>query len=113
VISLKTLDNLIHALNEDETIIMYRKLEAIIDKNPDYKAAYTDILDKQQAMVRAIARQDKDRKRYENIYEDALEALKNHPAVIQYLNLQAEVNQKMQLLFSIIENDLNEKRNVE
>ncbi|MFW6285242.1 MAG: YlbF family regulator [Bacillota bacterium] len=107
---MKTLEALIQALQDDETVKSYQALEKAIENRPDLKAAYEDLLEKQKAMVRseALKKDDVDEKR--KAYEATLKNLENTPIIHQYLTLQADINEDMRTLFDIIESGVNEER---
>lgn len=106
---MKTLERLIEALNNDETIKSYKALEAAIENRPDLHDAYADLLEKQKAMVRSEALKKPDYAKNRRIYEAKLKALEDTPIIHQYLALQEDINEDMRILFSIIESGVNEE----
>ncbi len=104
---MKSLEALIEHLTEDETIKNYQALEKVIEQNPDFKAAYQAVLDKQKQLVQAEHAQKHTPEKEKEIYDQALNALKDEVPVQQFLSLQADVNASVQMLFNMIEDALN------
>jgi len=104
---MKTLEDLKKTLKDDETLKTFRSLEKEILDNPDYKAAYDDLLQKQQRMVQAEHKKAANLPALKREYDAALETLKTHPVIEQYLHLQEDINKDVQMLFSILETELN------
>ncbi len=106
---MRTLDKLLKALSEDETITTYRTLEKAIDHRQDLKNAYEALLEKQKAMVKSEALGKPDFEEKKKAYDKALEALEKEPLIQQYLTLQKDINDDMSMLFEIIESGVNEE----
>lgn len=106
---MKTLERLIEALNEDETIKSYKELEKAVENRPDLHEAYEDLLEKQKAMVRSEALKKPDYEEKRRLYEKKLKALEDTPIIHQYLALQEDINDDMRILFGIIESGVNEE----
>ncbi|MFW6284972.1 MAG: YlbF family regulator [Bacillota bacterium] len=106
---MKTLEALIKALKDDETVKSYQALEKAIESRPDLKDAYEDLLEKQKAMVRSEALKQDDFDEKKAAYEKTLKKLENTPIIHQYLALQDDINEDMRILFEIIESGVNEE----
>lgn len=104
---MKSVDELIKFLKEDETIKAYKQLENKIQSSETYQAMYNDLLDKQKAMVNAEVINKKLYPAKKRIYLDALDKIQNEPIIHQYLMMQEEVNEKIQTITAIIEAAIN------
>jgi cell fate (sporulation/competence/biofilm development) regulator YmcA (YheA/YmcA/DUF963 family) len=104
---MKSVDELIAYLKEDDTIKAYKQLEQKIQSSEKYQAMYNDLLDKQKAMVNAEVKYKKLYPAKKRIYLDALDKIQNEPIIHQYLMMQDEVNEKIQTITSTIEAAIN------
>ena len=104
---MKSVDELIRYLKEDETIQAYKALEEKIHSSEKYQAMYNDLLDKQKAMVNAENKYKDMYPSKKRIYLDALDTIQNEPIIHQYLMMQEEVNEKIQTITTTIEAAIN------
>jgi cell fate (sporulation/competence/biofilm development) regulator YmcA (YheA/YmcA/DUF963 family) len=105
---MKTLDALIDVLKNDDRVIAFRKLEAMIESNEMYKNAYNDLLNKQKRMVQSEHSNRRTLKQDKESYEAALKALESNPVIHQYLILQEELNDLLQTITGMIEHAIKE-----
>ncbi len=108
---MKTLDKLIEYLENDEAIIAFKKLESKVLENPVYQEKYQEVMNKQKRMVNAREIRPDTFKQAEQDYQAALDALSTYPIVHQYLELQEEINTKIQMISQLIETVINKPFN--
>ncbi len=104
---MKALDDLLETLKRNPDIKAYKALETSIEANPEYKRLYTDVIEKQKAMIQKRTAKAPDYNAAKKAYDDALQRLTNSPVVEQYLSLQEDINEEVQMLFTMIETALN------
>ncbi len=104
---MKAVDALITYLENDETVLAYKRIEKKVLETAAYKALYQTVLDKQKAMVQAREKNASNLDALKQHYEAALSELEKIPIVHHYLLLQSEVNTKLQMITDLIETALN------
>lgn len=107
MIILNSLKELINQLKNDETIKRYKQLESIIDNDEKLNADYKILKDIQKQMVNAEHKKSANLSDIKSKYDTHLAGLNNHILMSEYLELTEAVNSDLQLIKSIINDELN------
>lgn len=105
--SLNALDALIQALLNDETVKTFKTLEQKLLSHDDYKTLYEKLTTKQKRMVQAAHYKSKDYAEKKQEYDDLLNTIEQDPFISQYLDLQSQINDDLQLIIRLIEDEIN------
>ena len=104
---MNTLDELIQLIENDEAVKAFKTLEQKLFNHPKYKTVYKTLTNKQKSMVQANHYQTKDYNQKKEDYEAYLKSLEDDPFISEYLTLQSQINDDLQLIISIIEDAVN------
>lgn len=99
-------DALIKAIEEDKKTKRFKELDAIIETHPTLYKDYENLKILQQKMVRAKANKNTVTNE-EKAYNNALEALTNHPLMSEYLDLIESINDDIKWVTETIETSIN------
>jgi cell fate (sporulation/competence/biofilm development) regulator YmcA (YheA/YmcA/DUF963 family) len=104
---MKELDALIHLIEKDPTVKRYQTIESIIASNDTLQRDYQALLKMQKQMVQQQVKKDKKLSKTKEQYQTILNRLESHPLFNEYLSLQDEINQDLQLIKKMIEDGLD------
>ena len=108
---MKSLENLVEHLKENETVKAYQKIEKVLLNHEYYQNKYQTFLATQKALVQSQHYQSSQQKELQNDYQNQLEKLKDDPLIHQYLTLQSEVDDLIKSITDTIEIALNKPFN--
>ncbi len=107
---MKSLRELIEALQEEPLVKEFKALEKEVLAREDWKRAYERVLEKQRRYIQTKAKGGPAAaEEAKKAYEKARQELEDVPAVRQYLNLQEILTEELGLLFRLLEDGLNEQ----
>jgi cell fate (sporulation/competence/biofilm development) regulator YmcA (YheA/YmcA/DUF963 family) len=104
---LNSLEKLIDAIKNNNDVKRFKELEAIIDQDQDLNKEYKDLLNLQKLMVNDEAKQSSRLPQSKANYEAKLQELMSHILMEEYLDLLEVVNNDLQMIQSIITNEIN------
>lgn len=104
---MKTLDALVKEIKEDPNVIRFKQLEAIIDQDKELQAKYKNLLDAQKVMIQREVKKHKDYEDAKEHYELLKENLLEHVLMSEYLDLLEVLNEDINLIQTIIEDEIN------
>lgn len=108
---MKALNELITLLKEDEEIIVFQKLEAVLLADETLLNEYKKLLTKQKHLVNHEVKRDHNLKETREVYHQALEQLSDNPFIENYLAHQESINTMVQWMHATIEETLEKAIN--
>lgn len=106
---LSKLSELITLLKSDEEIIRFQELEKIIDQNKSIRDDFTLLLDLQKDMVQKEFKNASTLPLAKEKYEKQRTKIMSYPLMEEYLDLLETINNDLQLIKSIIEQEISSK----
>ena len=105
---MKSLEELIELIKNDERINRYKKLEAIIVKDKALKAMIGKLkaIQKQKINAENIGKTQA-HQQFKKAYDTQLEVIYEHPLLSEYLALQGDINYMTQEIAGILEDGIN------
>lgn len=100
-------DILINEIKNDETIKRFKLLENVIDQDKNINDNFKKLLDLQKIMVNDREKNKENFEVSKKIYETAKTALTSNIVISEYLDLLEEVNYDLQMIQSIIANEIS------
>lgn len=104
---MKELDALVKLIEETPTVKRYQTIESIIANNDALQRDYQALLKVQKQLVQQQVKKDKKLSKTKEQYQVILKRLESHPLFNEYLSLQDEINQDLQLIKKMIEDGLD------
>lgn len=104
---MNALNDLIETFEQNEAVKAFKTLEVKLLNHPYYKTVYKTLTDKQKRMVQAKHYQSKDYSKKKTDYESYLQTLESDPFISEYLHLQSQINEDLQLIIQLIEDAIN------
>lgn len=104
---LTKLNDLISQIQNDDTVKRFKELEEVIDHNKEINQSFQELLVLQKQLVQSeqtpTLETDLVRKEYQNKYDE----LTSFYLINEYLDLLELINNDLQLITTIIENEIN------
>lgn len=99
---------LIELIEENETIIRYKKIEVLINKDKKLKSKINQLKSIQKQLINAKEIQKTQAiEKFQSAYDVLLEEIESYPLMSEYLELQDEINQMLKDVLKIIEDKIN------
>lgn len=105
---MNNLNKLVDELKKSPLVKRYKELETIIDNDENLKKEYNKLLDLQKDMVNKRERYPKLFDEAKAKYDQQKEKVMSFLILEEYLDLQLEINEDLQMIQSIITEELNQ-----
>ncbi len=103
---MKALNELITLLRNDEEVLAFQKLEAVLLADETLLNEYKKLLGKQKRLVNHEVKRDHNLKETREAYHQDLERLNDNPFIENYLTHQESINTMVQWMHATIEETL-------
>ena len=104
---MNSLRELIQLLESDPEIIRFKELEKVIDQDENIKQEYHQLLNLQKDMVQKQFKKSPKYDQAKKIYDQAFNKILTYPIMEEYLDLLEQINSDLNLIQTIIEEEIN------
>lgn len=104
---LTKLGELVSLIQDDDSVKRFKKLEEVIDRNDDINTTFKELLELQKRLVKSEQTVDLKTKIIRKEYQEKYDELTSYYLINEYIDLLELVNNDLQLITSIIENEIN------
>ena len=105
--SLNSLKELINLLKDDQEIRRFQELEKVIDQDENIKKEYHQLLNLQKDMVQKEFKKSNKYQEAKTKYDQAFQKILTYPIMEEYLDLLEQINSDLNLIQTIIEEEIN------
>lgn len=104
---LTKLKELISLIQNDDTVKRFKQLEDTIDHNKEINETFKELLELQKQLVQGEESKDSRTESIRQDYQNKYDELTSFYVLNEYLDLLELINNDLQLITSIIENEIN------
>lgn len=98
---------MITTIKDDDLVKRYKELEEIVDRNDNINKTFKELLEVQKKLVQAEQNKTLEIQKYSKEYQNKYDELTSFYVINEYLDLLELINNDLQLITSIIEDEIN------
>ncbi|MCF7926103.1 MAG: YlbF family regulator [Candidatus Izimaplasma sp.] len=104
---MKELDKLIEKITDQPKVKRFKQLEKIIDQNDELMQEYKKLLNLQKQLVQKKHQKTSNVNSLQKTYDAQKKRVETYPLISEYLDLLDEINNDLDLIQSIITEEIN------